>query len=169
MLSSSGDPHVIKLRKASGIMNTTQDFRDVILWHSSNSRHIPLRKLTTRELNNDFNHYRPDSDWHDFQRWTGLDKSDGRPYNFFSGLREVFYRIFRNQETPFCLGTTSTGLVWPCLAMPCHALSCLAWLRAWSFFVKYQKWDSYCGVVLMSIFSLLTIWSITIDNNVGKI
>ena len=36
----------------------------------------------------------------------------------------------------------SSGLAWPCLAMPCHVLSCLAWVWMWRFFVKYQKWDS---------------------------
>ena len=43
----------------------------------------------------------------------------------------------------------SSGLTWPCLAMPCHALSCLAWVWMWRFFIKYEKWDSYGGVVLM--------------------
>ena len=43
----------------------------------------------------------------------------------------------------------SSGLAWSCLAMPCHALSCLAWVRMWRFFVKYKKWDSYGEVVLM--------------------
>ena len=34
--------------------------------------------------------------------------------------------IFQNQGTPSCLGAASSGLVWPHLAWPCHALSCLA-------------------------------------------
>ena len=61
----------------------------------------------------------------------------------------------------------SSGLAWPCLAMPYHALSCLAWVWMWRFFVQYKKWDSYGGVVLMrfsrylqSDYSrLMTIWA----------
>ena len=45
----------------------------------------------------------------------------------------------------------SSGLAWPCLVMPCHALSCLAWVWMWRFFVKYEKWDSFGGVVLMRV------------------
>ena len=91
----------------------------------------------------------------------------------FSAGCERYFTEFSETRRPFFVWAlprlASSGLVWSCLAMSCHALSCLAWVRAWRFFVKYQKWDSYCGVVLMSIFSLLTIWLITIDNNVGKI
>ena len=32
-------------------------------------------------------------------------------------------QYFLNQETPSCLGTASSCIIWPCLAMPCHALS----------------------------------------------
>ena len=57
------------------------------------------------------------------------------------------YSIFQNQGTPSCLGAASSCPVWPRLAWPCHALSCLAWVWMWRFFVKYKKWYSYGGVV----------------------
>ena len=62
----------------------------------------------------------------------------------------------------------SSCLAWPCLATPCHALSCLAWVWTWRFFVKYKNWDSYGGVVLMRIYTLFTIWLITVDNHMAN-
>ena len=77
----------------------------------------------------------------------------------------------QNQGTPSCLGATSSGLVWPRLALPCHALSCLVLsclgLNV-TLFRKYKKWDSYGGVVLVRFFTLFTIWLITVDNHIGK-
>ena len=49
-----------------GITNMAQVFSDVTLWHSSNSRHLPMRSPTTSEPNNDVNNNRPGIGWHDF-------------------------------------------------------------------------------------------------------
>ena len=68
---------------------------------------------------------------------------------------------------PPCLA--SSGLVWPCLAMPCHVSCCLAWVWTWRFFVNYQKRDSYSRVVLLCIFNFSINWVCTADNNMGKI
>ena len=68
---------------------------------------------------------------------------------------------------PPCLA--SSGLVWPCLAMPCHVSCCLAWIRTWRFFVNYQKRDSYSRVVLLCIFNFSINRVFTADNNMGKI
>ena len=66
--------------------------------------------------------------------------------------------IFQNQGKPPCLGAASSCLAWPRMALPCHALSCLVLsclgLNV-TLFVKYIKWNSYVGAVLMRFFFLL--------------
>ena len=49
----------------SALMNTGYDFLDDTLWHSSNSRHLPLGKAKTWQLSNISNNYRPDVGCHD--------------------------------------------------------------------------------------------------------
>ena len=71
---------------------------------------------------------------------------------FMSYLATVFFKTRGHLLVWAPPRLASSGLAWPCLAMPCHALSCLAWVWMWRFFVKYKKWDSYGGVILMRFF-----------------
>ena len=61
--SSSIDAH-LALGKATALTDITQGFLRGTLWHSSKSRHPPLKKPNTWEPNNIFNNYRLDINWH---------------------------------------------------------------------------------------------------------
>ena len=68
------------------LSQTPQDFWDGTLWHSLNSRYIPLRKAKPWELNNIFNDYKLDIGWRDCHfrfRWQ-FTCSDGSWLNAFN-------------------------------------------------------------------------------------
>ena len=80
--------------KCSEMLSRTQRrFLDGILWHSSNSRHLPVRKAKIWEPNNIFKMYRPYIGWrdyHDCLRWQFA-------YNDGSQINVV------NTNSPHCL------------------------------------------------------------------
>ena len=85
---------------------------------------------------------------------------------------EIFYSIFQNQGTPSCLGAASSCLLWPGLALPCHALSCLVLsclgLNV-TLFHQIQKMGFIWWGCFNASITLFTIWLITVGAHIGKI